>query len=294
MTSSLPRAQAGAGHITVRPITGTMGAELVGLDLSQPLSPDELSAVKSAFAEHLVLVFRDQQLDIAALERFALQFGPFGDTPYITPVEGHPNVLRVLREAQEEGALFGGSWHSDWSFQECPPSATILYAVDVPDHGGDTAFTNQYLAYETLSPGMKRLLEGVNGVHSARLSYAPGGTFGRPDSRRSMEIHGSEDALAYQLHPLVRRHPESGRRALFINEVYTIGLEDMTEAESKSLLDHLLAHSRQVSFTCRVKWRPGTLTMWDNRCTQHHAIDDYTGHRREMLRITIAGEKPVA
>ena len=270
-----------------------MGAEVDGLDLSRPLEPAELAVVQQAFADHLVLVFRDQELDIEAFERFALQFGPFGDTPYITPVDGHPNVLRVLREADEEGALFGGSWHSDWSFQERPPSATILYAVDVPEHGGDTAFTNQYLAYETLSDGMKRVVKGLNGVHSARRSYAPGGTFGQADAGRSMEIRGGDDAFEYQLHPLVCTHPASGRQALFVNDVYTIGIEDMTEEESRGLLDFLLSHSRKISFTCRVRWRPGTLTMWDNRCTQHHAIDDYSGSRREMLRITVAGEKPV-
>ncbi len=293
MTTQVSQARNGSDHVTIRPIAGVLGAEVEGLDLSQPLKPDELAAVQRAFSDYLVLVFRNQELDIGALERFALQFGPFGDTPYIAPIDGHPNVLRVLREAHEAGALFGGSWHSDWSFQDCPPSSTILYAVDVPEHGGDTAFTNQYLAYETLSEGMKRLVNGLNGVHSARRSYAPGGTFGQPEPGRSMEIHGSDDAFEYQLHPLVRRHPQSGRQALFINDVYTVGIEDMTEEESKGLLGFLLAHSRKISFTCRVRWQPGTLTMWDNRCTQHHAIDDYSGQRREMLRITVAGEKPV-
>lgn len=275
-------------------MAGTIGAEVAGLDLSQPLSVAELAAVEDAFTQHLVLVFRDQNLDVEALENFALQFGPFGETPYITPLEGHPNVLRLLREADEEGALFGGSWHSDWSFQKCPPSATILYAREVPTYGGDTAFTNQYLAYETLSSGMKRMLEGLNAAHSARRSYAPTGVFGRPDPNSSMDIHGSEEAYDVEMHPLVCTHPKSGRRVLFINDVYTIGIEDMNEGESAALLDYLLAHSRQISFTCRVRWRPGTLTMWDNRCTQHHAIDDYAGQRREMLRVTVAGEKPVA
>ena len=279
--------------IEIVPITGAIGAEVLGANLAHPLSEGELSAIEDAFARHLVLVFRDQDLGIDGLERFALQFGPFGETPFITPVDDHPNVLRVVREADEKGALFGGSWHSDWSFQTCPPSATILYAKDVPAHGGDTAFTNQYLAYETLSPGMKRMLEGVNAVHSAQRSYGPGGTFGRPDPESSMDIHGNEQALETQLHPLVRTHPTSGRRALFINDVYTVGIEDMTAGESAALLDYLLAHSRQISFTCRVRWQPGTLTMWDNRCTQHHAIDDYAGHRREMYRVTVAGEQPV-
>ncbi len=294
MMQPSPSREVESASLDVQSITGAIGAEVFGLDLSRPLGGSQLAAVEDAFARHLVLVFRDQDMDVEALERFALQFGPFGETPYITPMKGHPNVLRVLREAGEEGALFGGSWHSDWSFQERPPSATILYGKDVPEHGGDTAFTNQYLAYETLSAGMKRLLEGVNGAHSARRSYAPGGTFGRPNPNSSMDIHGSEDALEIQMHPLVTTHPVSGRKALFVNDVYTIGIEDMNDGESRALLGYLLEHSRRISFTCRVRWRPGTLTMWDNRCTQHHAIDDYSGRRREMYRVTVAGEKPVA
>ncbi len=277
----------------VEPMTGALGAELHGADLSQPLDEDGREQVVAALAEHLVVAFRGQKsLDAEQLERFALQFGDFGETPFLTPLEDHPNVVAVVREAEERGALFGGAWHSDWSFQERPPSYTILYGKEVPRHGGDTVFTNQYLAYETLSPGMQRLLDGVEGLHSARRSYAPSGTFGQPDSGRSMEIRGSEDAEAEQRHPLVRTHPITGRKALFVNEVYTVGLADMTAEESAPILDYLFRHARQISFTCRVRWQPGTLLMWDNRCTQHHAIDDYSGQRREMNRMTLAGERP--
>lgn len=279
--------------IEVVPITGTLGAEVHGVDLSRPLDTDTLATVNQAWADHSVLAFRDQQLDVDTLEAFALQFGPFGDTPFIKPVDDHPNVLRVAREADEQGALFGGSWHSDWSFQAEPPSATILYAAEVPDAGGDTVFTNQYVAWETLSPGMQRMLEPLNAVHSARRSYGPQGTFGRPDPAAAMHIQGGEEALATQLHPIARRHPVTGRTALFVNEVYTIGIEDMTGAESRALLSFLFEHSTQVSYLCRVRWQPGTLTMWDNRCVQHHAINDYAGHRREMYRVTVAGEAPL-
>ena len=279
--------------LDVRPITGALGAEILGPDLSKPLGASEREAIAQALADHLVVVFRDQDLEPERFEAFALQFGPLGETPFLNPLEAHPAIVAVVREAEETGALFGGSWHSDWSFQAAPPSYTLLYAKEVPPYGGDTVFTNQYLAYETLSPGMQRLLEGLKGVHSARRSYAPGGTFGQADPGRSMEIRGGEAALATELHPLVRTHPETGRKALFVNEVYTIGLEDMSEAESAPILDFLFAHARQVSFTCRVRWQAGSLTMWDNRCTQHHAIDDYGGRRREMHRITLAGERPV-
>jgi len=277
----------------LRPLTGTFGAEITGLDVSSPLDPTTLDQLQKALADHLVVAIRDQQLDLDQLEAFALQFGPFGDTPFITPIEGHPNVLGVIREADEQGAMFGGSWHSDWSFQPQPPSYTILYGHEVPPAGGDTVFTNQVLAYDTLSPGMKRMLDGVRAVHSARRSYGPSGVFGRPDPDAAMHIQGGDEALATHTHPIVCTHPVSGKRALFVNEVYTIGIEDMTTAESNALLDHLFDHSRQVSFLCRVRWEPGTVTIWDNRCVQHHAVSDFAGHRREMYRVTVAGGTPV-
>ena len=282
-----------AAALDARPMTGSFGADVHGLDLSKPLDRATIDAIHTAFADHQVLAFRDQSLTVDQLEAFALQLGEFGETPFITPVEDHPNVLAVVREASEEGALFGGSWHSDWSFQPAPPSATILYGHEIPDAGGDTVFTNQYLAYETLSPGMKRMLEGMNAVHSAKRSYGPQGVFGRPDPKAAMHIQGGEEALATQLHPIVRTHPATGRKLLFVNDVYTIGIEDMSGPESKALLGFLLEHSKQVSFLCRVRWQQGTLTMWDNRCVQHHAISDYAGQRREMYRITLAGEVPV-
>jgi len=279
--------------LDVRPITGSFGADVHGLDLSQPLDGATTTAVEAAFAQHMVLAFRGQELTVEQLEAFALQFGTFGDTPFITPVDGHPNVLAVIREADEAGALFGGSWHSDWSFQSAPPSATILYGHEVPPAGGDTVFTNQYLAYETLSDGMKRMLDGVNAIHSAQRSYGPQGVFGRPDPDAAMHIQGGEEALATQVHPIVRTHAVTGRKLLFVNDVYTIGIQDMNGPESNALLGYLFQHSKQVSFLCRVRWEPGTVTMWDNRCVQHHAINDYPGQRREMHRVTLAGEIPV-
>lgn len=263
------------------------------MDLSQPMSDELRTAVEAAFATHVVLCFRDQDLSVDTFERFALQLGTYGETPFITPMEDHPNVLRLLRRPDEQGPLFGSGWHSDWSFQAAPPSATLLYGVDVPPAGGDTAFTNQYLAYEALSPGMQQLLAPLRGIHSARRSYGPQGTFGHTGPDSSMEIRGGEAALATQTHPLVRTHPVTGRKSLFVNDVYSIGIEGLTDDEAAPLLKFLLDHSRQISFTCRVRWQPGSLTMWDNRVAQHFAIDDYAGHRREMYRITLAGDVPV-
>ncbi len=287
----------------ITPLTGTFGAEVTDFDLlsvrsdkepaSSQIDTDVVEQVHNALAKHAVLVFRDQKLDIDLFESVALALGTFGDTPYITPIPGHDDVLRVVREAHEKGPLFGSGWHTDWSFQAAPPSVTMLYGVEVPASGGDTAFTNQRLAYEALSPTMAKLLEPLRAVHSARRSYGPTGIFGRPDPNSSMDIHGNETATEEQIHPLIRTHPLTGQKILFVNEVYTVGIEGMRSSEAKPLLNFLLEHSKQVQFTARVRWQPGTLTMWDNRIVQHFAIDDYAGHRREMLRITLAGEPPV-
>ncbi|MGA0217311.1 MAG: TauD/TfdA dioxygenase family protein [Ilumatobacteraceae bacterium] len=276
----------------VTPLTGRFGADVTGIDLADRLAPDDLESLQAAFLEHSVLAIRDQDLSIEAFEDFALQLGDFGDTPYITPVDGHPNVLRLLRESDEAGPLFGSGWHSDWSFQTEPPSATLLYGVDIPPAGGDTAFIQQEAAFDALSDGMKALLSDLHGVHSARRSYGPKGTFGQRDDRRSMEIVGDETALETRIHPLVRTHPETGRKSLFINEVYTVGIAELHDSEAKPILDFLFNHCRRIDFTCRVRWQKGTLTMWDNRCVQHYAIDDYFGYRREMMRITLAGDSP--
>ena len=165
------------------PLTGSFAAEALEINLAQPLAGEAVEQIKTAFADHMVLVFREQVLTLEELESFALSFGSYGETPFIKTLDSHPNVLRVLREKDEAGPLFGSGWHSDWSFQVEPPSATLLYGVDVPTAGGDTAFTNQYLAYETLSDVMKGFLQGLQGVHSARRSYGPTGTFGRYDPK---------------------------------------------------------------------------------------------------------------
>lgn len=276
----------------ISPITGTIGADITGVDLATDCTDAVRDNVVTALDTYGVVAIRGQSFDIDSFETCAQRFGSFGDTPFITPVEGHPNVLRLLRDADETGPIFGSGWHSDWSFQDAPPSYTMLYAVQVPDAGGDTAYIDQSAAYEALSPTMREFCDGLHAVHSAARSYGPRGTFGRPDPRRSMEIIGSDEALRTHEHPLVRVHPNTGRRSLFINDVYTVGIAELPGAEGRALLDFLLGHCRQIQFTVRVRWAPGTLTMWDNRMVQHFAIGDYSGHRREMLRITLAGDTP--
>ena len=205
---------------------------------------------------------------------------------------GHPEIIEVVREADERKKNnFGGKWHSDLSFMEEPPLGSVLYAEEVPPVGGDTMWCNMALAYETLSPGLRAFLDRTRIMHSARRSYAPGGAYA-DDDLKSMRIQGSESAMAEVAHPTVRVHPETGARCLFVNPVYSIRFEDWSEEESQPLLDYLYAHCVQPQFVCRFRWSNGALAFWDNRCTQHFAINDYRGHRRHLRRVTLKGDRP--
>jgi taurine dioxygenase len=279
--------------IQVRPVAGGCGAEIAGVDLSKPLGNQTFSEIHRAFLEHSVIFFRDQNLTPEDQEAFTLRFGPFGRTDYVKTLPDHPNIIAVIKEADERTAFnFGGVWHSDFSYQECPPMATILYGREVPPYGGDTMFANGYLAYEALSDGLKRTLEGMRAVHSARRSYGSKGSYAKK-RLKSMDITADETGDAELDHPVIRTHPETGRKALFVNPVYTIRFAGWTEAESKPLLNFLFAHSQRPEFTCRFRWTKGALAMWDNRCLQHLALNDYDGFRREHHRTTVAGDRPV-
>lgn len=277
--------------IEVRPMAGALGAEISGVDLTR-LGNQAFSEIHRAFLEHQVLYFDDQPLDDDQLEAFTLRFGPFGKKPFIDGVPGHPNIIAVRKDADETGINFGGRWHSDFSFQEIPPDATFLSARTVPEVGGDTLFADMYGAYETLSPGMKALLEGRRAMHTAKRSYGSGGRYTNANATR-MTVHPSDDANSEVAHPIVRTHPETGRKALYVNFVYTLRLEGMTEAESAPILNYLYTHSTRPEFTCRIRWSTTGLTVWDNRCTQHYALNDYHGHTRIMHRTTCAGTRPV-
>jgi taurine dioxygenase len=252
-----------------------------------------LAEVRRAFADHSVVWFPDQPLDHDQLEAFTLQLGEFGDDPYVKPLADHPHILEVKREAEETASVFGGAWHSDWSFQDQPPAATLLHAKIVPPVGGDTHFADGYAAYEALSPTMQRMLYGLRAVHSAAGPYGTKGYYAQDGKARSMEIISSVEAEKTHTHPLVRTHPESGRKALFVNAIYTIAVEGMTEAESQALLGFLFKHMTQDVFVYKHRWAPNMLTMWDNRCALHNAMGGYDGHRRLMHRVTLAGETPV-
>ncbi|MGO9932692.1 MAG: TauD/TfdA dioxygenase family protein [Steroidobacteraceae bacterium] len=276
--------------IRVEPSGAGCGALIRGVDLSRPLATADIEAIRAVWLEHQVIGICGQDLEIADLERFAATLGPDGDDPYIAPIAGHPRVVEVRREADEATPLFAEAWHSDWSFLDPPPAGTLLYGKVIPPAGGDTLFANQYAAYDALSDGMKHRIAGLQGIHSARRGYAPSGMYGERDRGRSMAIRYSESALATQLHPLVRRHSETGRPALFVNLGYTIGIEGMGEAEATELLTELFKHQTKPQFIYRHRWSPGLLTLWDNRCLLHAATGGYQGHRRLLWRITI-GER---
>jgi taurine dioxygenase len=280
-------------RISVQPISGALGAEVGGVDLAQA-DGAAFAEIRHAFLEHLVLFFRDQSLDAKSLKAFSRRFGPLSRVPYVKPLEDEPDIIAVRKEAEERKiSVFGGAWHSDFSFLEEPPLGSALYAVDVPPHGGDTLFADMYRAYETLSSGMRNLLDGLRAMHSGHVYGAARPPTLTMRTSSSIEIsRGNEEADVERAHPVVRIHPETGRRALFVNAIYTTRFENMSAEESRPLLAFLHAHATRPEFTCRFRWRPGSLALWDNRCTLHLAVNDYDGARRLLWRTTIAGDAP--
>lgn len=279
-----------ASHIKIVPTGASLGASVTGVDLSKPLSDEEVATIRKAWLDHLVLAFPDQPMNHADLERFTGYFGPFGDDPFIAPIDGHPHIIEVKRAANEKASVFAAAWHSDWSFQDTPPAGTILHSKITPPVGGDTLFCNGYAAYEALSDEMKAKIEGLSAVHSAALAYAPDGVYGKGDGAdRSMTIKASEDALNTKSHPIVRVHPETGRKALFINPGYVKTVEGLSDEEAFFLLVELYGVTHDERFVYRHKWQDDMLLMWDNRCTQHMATGGYDGHARLLHRTTVAG-----
>ena len=263
------------------------GAIVHGANLSRDLPAYEVAQIRALWLRHQVLGFAGQNMSLQDLERFAQNIGPFGVDPYFCAVPGHPHVAQVRREADETTKIFAESWHSDWSFLARPPSGTLLYGDVIPPVGGDTLFANQYAAWEALPQSMKNLLQDKQGIHSARRGYAPSGMYGERDKGRSMAIRYSEEAMATQLHPICKRHSETGRPALFVSPGYTIGIEGMSDAEAQALLAQLFEHQIRPEFVYRHRWSQGMLTLWDNRCVVHAATGGYQGHRRLLHRITV-------
>ena len=274
--------------MTVEPSGTNCGALIRGIDLRRELPAAEIAAIREAWLMHQVIAFPDQTLAIPDLERFASYMGPPGDDPYIAPIAGHPRVIEVRREADEKTPIFAETWHSDWSFLDPPPAGTALYGTVIPPVGGDTLFANQYAAYEALPDSMKSMLEGKLAIHSARRGYARDGMYGEKDTGRSMAIRHSDSAMKTQRHPLVRVHPETGRKALFVSMGYTIGIDGMSDSEAAPILLDLFQHQTLSEFVYRHRWTQGMLTLWDNRCLLHSATGGYQGHRRLLHRITVA------
>ena len=265
------------------------GAHVTGLDLRKPLSEAQIAQVREIWLKHQVLAFPDQEgMEIEDIERFANTLGPFGVDPFFVAIPGHPHVAQVRREADEKTPLFAETWHSDWSFLAQPPAATVLYGNVIPPVGGDTLFADQYAAWEALPAELKAKVEGRQAVHSAGRAYSRGGAYGEKDKGRSMAIRYSDEALATQLHPIGRVHPETGRTALFVSPGYTIGIEGMSAEEATPILHALFAHQGKPEFVYRHRWSKGTLLLWDNRCVNHAATGGYEGHARLLHRITVA------
>jgi taurine dioxygenase len=281
----------GARRLTVEPIAGALGAIVRGLDLRTVGEPEQLDELRTALADHLVVVLPDQGLDLDDLERVTDLLGGRDVTPFVDPMEDRPYVIRVVKEP-DDALNFANAWHSDLSYLPGPPAYTVLHAKEVPPHGGDTVWSNQYLAYETLSPGLRATLDGLQVVHSAGLAYGTGGLLDRFKDLTSMAIAPSGDAYAEHAHPAVVVHPVTGRRALFVNPVYSMRFKGWTKEESQPLLDYLYRHSVNENFTCRVRWTVDMLGIWDNRCTMHNALNDYAGVRREMYRTSVRGSVP--
>lgn len=269
------------------------GALVHGLNLAQPLDAATLEKVRAHWLKHQVLAFVDQQLTLDQLESFALAIGPFGVDPFFESVPGHPHVAQVKREADETSSIFADNFHSDWSFLAQPPAATLLYGNVIPPVGGDTLFANQYAAWDALPAAMKTRLQPLQGVHSARGGYAKSGRYGEQDKGRSMAIRFDDSALATQLQPIARVHPETGRTALYVSPGYTIGIDGLPDDDAQPLLRELFAHQARPEFVYRHVWQQGTLLLWDNRCLVHAATGGYQGHRRLLHRITV-GDRPAA
>jgi taurine dioxygenase len=279
--------------IETRKIAGALGAEVSGVDLAQDLSDEVLAEVRAALLENLVIFFRDQRLTPERQLAFARRWGDIHLHPFMVGMEGHPEVLRIVKTPQDK-KNFGGSWHTDQMFSPQPAMGTMLYAVEVPSAGGDTMFTNQYLAYEALSDGMKTMLGNLKTVCVGDNFKKNGGKSRKdmyPRQMSQMQVKDPGDVQTTSIHPLVRTHPETGRKALYIGG-HVQYFDGMTDEESLPLIDFLMKHSIRPEFTCRFRWETGSLAFWDNRCTQHFAVNDYPAETRIMHRVTVRGDTP--
>ena len=279
-----------SNSIEVRPVAGALGAEIHGIDLADSPSDEQFGTVRRAFLDHQVIFFRDQALDPDSHKELGRRFGELNVHGYYKSLPGHPEILPVLKEPEATENI-GGVWHSDVTYLPEPALGSILYALEVPPAGGDTMFASQYHAYEALSDGMKEMLEGLRAIHSSDL-FTNKARRDAANATRTTKL-AEIDETVESSHPVVRTHPETGRKCLFVNGAFTRRIDGWTVEESRPLLDFLYRQAARPEFTCRFRWRQGSIAFWDNRCTQHYALNDYQGYRRTMHRVTLEGDRPV-
>ncbi|MEY2620652.1 MAG: Alpha-ketoglutarate-dependent taurine dioxygenase [Pseudomonadota bacterium] len=271
----------------VQKLSGSLGAEISGVDLSKGVSPALARDIREVFLQNGVIFFRDQTLSTSQYMDFALAMGEPVEYPFVKGLDGYPKVIEV-KKLEHERHNFGGIWHSDTTYLAQPPMGSMLYAQVLPPYGGDTLFANQYQAYDELSDLMKRLLAGLQGISSS----AKADVSKTREDRLKTDAKDARPAQLESHHPVVRTHPETGRQALYVNIAHTSGIVGMHPEESAPILQFLFQHQVKPEYTCRFQWRPGSLAFWDNRCTQHNPVNDYHGHRRILHRITLAGDTP--
>jgi taurine dioxygenase len=273
--------------IDIQPIAGALGAEIHGVDLAAGLGDSTIAEIRQALLDYGVIFFRDQSIDREQHKAFTRRFGEVFIHPNYKGINTDPEIVDIRREPGDK-KIVGEDWHTDTTMVAEPPMGAILYAVEVPPYGGDTLFANQYLAYESLSDGMKQTLDGLRAIHTDRMVAGPQAGM---NAHRSTKVREDADwRETVSIHPVVRTHPETGRKLLFVNRSYTVGFDGWTEAESKPLLEFLLEHGHRPQFTCRFRWAAGSIAFWDNRCTKHLAIHDAGPFRRIMRRTQIAGD----
>jgi len=269
----------------IKPIAGSLGAEILGVDL-RSLDEQTVKEIRQALLDHIVIFFRNQDLDPAAFLAFTKQFGKPVEYPFVKGLDRYPEIIQVLKREDEHGINFGGVWHTDTAYLEEPPMGSILLARELPPYGGDTLYANQVAAYEALSDGLKKTLDPLRGVNSSA----------KADASRTREDRvkdtGTNRKDMESIHPVVRTHPETGRKSLYVNVAHTSRFVGWTEEESAPLLAYLFAHQVKPEFTCRFRWEPNSIAFWDNRTALHNPVNDYHGFKRLMHRITLAGDKP--
>lgn len=273
--------------VQVTPFSSALGAVISGVDLREPLADEEFAVIRQAFQDHGVIFFRDQQLTPEQHLAFARRWAPIDVNRFFKAVPGHPEIAEVRKEPEQRSNI-GGGWHTDHSYDQEPAMGSILLAREVPPSGGDTLFANMAAAFEALSPGLRATLEGLRAVHSSRHVFGENAAYAKRadlDGRIGNTQAATQDAV----HPVVIRHPETGRKTLYVNAGFTLHFEGWTPQESEPLLRMLYQHASKPEFSCRFQWQPGSIAFWDNRATWHYALNDYQGHRRVMHRITVRG-----